>query len=389
MSFYEETDDEEFLSEELPPLKLDFDAFQRQVLESTVARKVTSWKRTSRGRAHEIFIVYGEDGVPPEGYVARFSRYVEEPAKLRSEAATMQYVRTHTTIPVPDILAISENPANGVGAQFVLMGRAPGAPLDTLWPALSDDHKRAALRQIASVLAQLATLRFDKIGSLCDDGTVGPLIYARGQRGTDRVEAHAMGPFTDTLSWLEAYLSVIGELAEHLRPKLAEVATLLRECTAEPGPPLAPPFRLMHMDFDAQNLMFSNPNVTGEEPKLTSVIDWEYAQTGPLYYLYEYPAFLVDGMTEEEQAENGEWRDFLAKAIWEQFPEDSEERKEAMACLPDGRSSRLNGFKDLFITHCNVDLVDAAVGDYVQEEKAGTGKPYGRLSDSGSATASD
>ena len=194
MSFYEETDDEEFLSEELPPLKLDFDAFRRQVLESPVARKVTSWKRTSRGRAHEIFIVYGEDGVPPEGYVARFSRYVEEPAKLRSEAATMQYVRTHTTIPVPDILAISENPANGVGAQFVLMGRAPGAPLDTLWPALSDDHKRAALRQIASVLAQLATLRFDKIGSLCDDGAVGPLIYARGQRGTDRVEAHAMGP---------------------------------------------------------------------------------------------------------------------------------------------------------------------------------------------------
>ncbi|KAL1743161.1 kinase-like domain-containing protein [Schizophyllum fasciatum] len=389
MSFYDETDDEEFLSEELPPLKLDFAAFQQQVLDSPIARRVTSWKRTSRGRAHEIFIVYGEGDIPPEGYIARFSRYVEDPAKLRSEAATMQYVRAHTSIPVPDILVISEDPANGAGAQFVLMGRASGAPLDTLWPVLSEAHKRAALRQIASVLAQLAGLRFTAIGSLRDDGTVGPLIYARGQRGTDRVEAHAMGPFADTLSWLEAYLSVIGELAEHLRPKLAEVAALLRECTAVPGRPLAPPFRLMHMDFDAQNLMFTDPSVTGEAPQLTSVIDWEYAQTGPLYYLYEYPAFLCDGGTEEEQAENGEWRDFLTKAIWDQFPEGSEERKEAMECLPDGRSSRLNGFKDLFITHCNVDIVDAAVGDFVQDEKAGTGKPYGWSSDSGSGTASE
>ena len=166
---------------------------------------------------------------------------------------------------------------------------------------MSHTELLALMENLAMLILPLFARRFDKIGSLCDDGAVGPLIYARGQRGTDRVEAHAMGPFTDTLSWLEAYLSVIGELAEHLRPKLAEVATLLRECTAEPGPPLAPPFRLMHMDFDAQNLMFSNPSVTGEEPKLTSVIDWEYAQTGPLYYLYEYPAFLVDGMTEEEK----------------------------------------------------------------------------------------
>ncbi|TRM64034.1 hypothetical protein BD626DRAFT_536706 [Schizophyllum amplum] len=325
-------DDEEFLSDELPPLKLDFDVFQRHILDSPVSGRITSWKRTSRGRAHEIFILHGEEGVPPEGYIARFSRYEEKPEKLRSEAATMQYVRAHTTIPVPDILVLSDDPENGVGAQYVVMGRAPGAPLDTLWPVLSEEHKRAVLDQIANALAQLARLRFDQIGSLHANGTVGPLIYARGQRDTDRVEAHAMGPFRDTLTWLEAYLGVIGALAEHLQPELAGAR-------------------------DA-NLMFTNPTVTGEAPRLTGVLDWEYAQTGPLYYVYEYPGFLLDGVTAEEQAKNVQWREVLCKAIWDQFPEGSEERKEAMACLPEGKSSRLNGFKELFITHCNVDIVD-------------------------------
>lgn len=389
MSYYDVSDDEEFLSDELPPLKLDFDVFQRHILDSPVSGRITSWKRTSRGRAHEIFILHGEEGVPPEGYIARFSRYEEKPEKLRSEAATMQYVRAHTTIPVPDILVLSDDPENGVGAQYVVMGRAPGAPLDTLWPVLSEEHKRAVLDQIANALAQLARLRFDQIGSLHANGTVGPLIYARGQRDTDRVEAHAMGPFRDTLTWLEAYLGVIGALAEHLQPELAELATLLRECAAAPGPPLAPPFRLMHMDFDAQNLMFTNPTVTGEAPRLTGVLDWEYAQTGPLYYVYEYPGFLLDGVTAEEQAKNVQWREVLCKAIWDQFPEGSEERKEAMACLPEGKSSRLNGFKELFITHCNVDIVDATLKSFVEEERAGKGKPFGWLSDASEGTASE
>ncbi|CAI7626479.1 unnamed protein product [Penicillium bialowiezense] len=132
--------------------------------------------------------------------IARLTRREESLAKATSELATMQHVRDNTSIPVPKIFYRDLRPNNPVGAPFVLMQRLPGQDLYSLWDDLPFDHKKDFLTQIASVLTQLAALRFDKIGSLQNNG-LGPLVHSS-------LSPQAK-PFKSTLEYLHALLPEI------------------------------------------------------------------------------------------------------------------------------------------------------------------------------------
>lgn len=58
------------------------------------------------------------------------------------------------------------------------------------------------------------------------------------------------------------------------------------------------PFRLIHPDFDGQNMIFTEDG--NGPPQLSGIIDWEYTYTGPLYELYEYPIFIIDNLFESK-----------------------------------------------------------------------------------------
>ncbi|KAK4098623.1 hypothetical protein N658DRAFT_386077, partial [Parathielavia hyrcaniae] len=86
--------------------------------------------------------------------------------KSLSEIATAQYLKRCTKIPVPEINYHDLDPNNDTGAPFVLMKRVLGRHLHKMWNKMSLKHKKSALSQIGSVVAQLASLTFDQIGSL-------------------------------------------------------------------------------------------------------------------------------------------------------------------------------------------------------------------------------
>ncbi|KAJ4286603.1 hypothetical protein N0V88_007965 [Collariella sp. IMI 366227] len=56
---------------------------------------------------------------------------------------------------------------------------------------------------------------------------------------------------------------------------------------------LQTPFCLIHANFDGQNMLFFE-SADGSGPRLTGLIDFEYAYTGSLHFLYEYPIFIQD-----------------------------------------------------------------------------------------------
>lgn len=109
----------------------------------------------------------------------------------------MEYVRLHTSIPVPEVYRYDFDVGNSVGAQFILIERKPGQHLYKIWDKLSLDHKKVALSEIARVLAELSKLKFEEIGSLTSE-MIGPLVYRTGD-GQGGEQTCSGGPFKSTL----------------------------------------------------------------------------------------------------------------------------------------------------------------------------------------------
>ena len=86
------------------------------------------------------------------------------------------------------------------------------------------------------------------------------------------------------------------------------------------SPCLAGPFRLIHADLDPQNLLFIGGGDM-RPPHISGVLDWEYAYTGPLYFLYDYPIFIQDSDNNKAaHAENAVLRQHFMRVLSQCFP---------------------------------------------------------------------
>ncbi|KAL8339703.1 hypothetical protein RB601_006011 [Gaeumannomyces tritici] len=399
MSSYSSADDS-YESDEPPELELDL-ARLMDCASKALKVKCTSAKKLTRGVGHEIFALKfraedATDATPPSlvhaGFscIARLSRLGSNTrAKSASDIATAQYIRRYSSIPVPEIYYHDLDPDNDVGAPLVLMERMPGRNLNKIWDGLSLDGKKMVLSQIASVVAQLSCLEFDQIGSLADDEqgavAVGPVISPCFDE--------PKGPFRSTGQWMRSFLPAVaapGSSSAEAPPgspdPCQEAWAALERFLAQDDPPLPylqPPFCLIHDDFDGQNMMFVNPADDGSSggPKLTGLIDFEYAFTGPRYFLYDYPIFIQDvSWSPELYADNATLRAHFVRAIHEQLP-NAEARSTFIACM-NNKCYALNGFADAFMSMPLDDGQPLGVlaKFYVQDLKDGTGLPYsGRL----------
>jgi hypothetical protein len=113
--------------------------------------------------------------------------------KISHEAATMQFVKDKTNIPVPSVIAWGlshENPL-GLGA-FIIMEFIEGEPLDmilrqgsgpedahSLRVDISDEELEIIYRQVANFLLELSAHDFPQIGSLSGNADFSSGINSR------------------------------------------------------------------------------------------------------------------------------------------------------------------------------------------------------------------
>lgn len=328
---------------EYPRLDLNLDALKHVADFYIPGRhgRCTNVVALTRGTYHEIKVLEFEDRW---SCIARFTRNKELLDKAESELATTEHARKHTNIPVPQLYFVNFNEHHAVGAPFVLMERMPGVHLYQIWDELSTEQKKGVIAQIADVIAQLVSLKFQQIGSLKSTG-VGPLHdMAWGEI------APGQGPFNTTRDYFHNYLNA------HRYPGNEDMEAMLEDIKDEmdqyleyPSSTLEPPFRLIHGDFDAQNMLFTHDDESGS-PKLSAVIDWDYSYTGPLYYLCDYPIFIrdVDSMYERHLwPENKLLRKHLVTELITRFPRGSQDREDVRACFRQ-KCYALNGFKNIF-----------------------------------------
>ncbi|TKA26131.1 hypothetical protein B0A50_04628 [Salinomyces thailandicus] len=331
-------------SDDYPPLNINDEALKHIAecyLPATHGKCVEVCKLEG-GTYHEICLLEFEDEWT---CIARLTRNKRENTTVtESEIETRRFVRRHTSIPVPETYFANLDPANAVGAPFVLMEDMKGYQLAIMWNALKTDYRLKVLAEIARVIAQLARLHFNKFGSLRPGGAVGRL-----QNKTIPDHEPGRGPFSTTNDFMKSFL-------KDDAGRSAEVMALYTETRAELAQYMAtqkdnaflnPPYRLLHGDFDSQNMLFTWDSPS-EPPRLSAIIDWDFSYTGPLDELYEYPIFIQDSDLEPElYSENKLLRKEFVRMLAQNFPKHSEERRQVRQCFRD-KMFPLRGFYGTF-----------------------------------------
>jgi hypothetical protein len=97
----------------------------------------------------------------------------------------------------------------------VPMERLQGQPLCNVWTDLTLEYKKSVIGQLASVLGQLAELKFDAIGLLKPDGTLGPLLSITDPKHTmDETPFSSQASITSVLSSKRITLLVLSNASE-------------------------------------------------------------------------------------------------------------------------------------------------------------------------------
>lgn len=82
----------------------------------------------SFNKLYEVFLPSKETQ-----YLFRVSLPVDPFYKTESEVATIAYLRQHTTITVPSVIAWSSSADNIMGYEWVLFEKINGVPLSNVW----------------------------------------------------------------------------------------------------------------------------------------------------------------------------------------------------------------------------------------------------------------
>lgn len=314
-----------------PPLQVNHEALKHIATYFMPGNhgKCTNITPFSSGGYHHIELLEFEDGW---SCIGRLAYEHDQPLGMdEAGVATMQYVSRHTTIPVPEIYFVNHNHNHVVGAAFVLMERVPGTILWDLWNELSFSHKKSVLTQIAGVATQLASLKFDQIGSLTTSGGIGPLF----QQG---LSTHN-GPF-DTLE--DAFNGMVdaspsasccAECQEYCQKIRTEIQKFFARHSLV-HPLCKAPYALQHADFTAGNILFEQED-PDKAPVLTGLIDFDGSGTGPVYYQYDHSGLLItdDWREPEYYAINKQLRKHYVRALASHFPRGSTERKHVHWCF--------------------------------------------------------
>lgn len=211
---------------------------------------------------------------------------------LRSEAATMLYLRGFTKVPVPEVFdwACASDPKNLIGLGYIFVEKLEGKPLN--WQTLSPPQKEIVLQQLVDIYLDLEQHPLNAIGSLSllNEDTKKFVVQALASPENPQI-----GPFPSWLEssykLLESYLPMIasGEIGVH-HPVDVYLMHRFRQdllCKVEQdNSPRNQQFFLKHPDDKGDHILIN------EECKIVGIIDWDWTQTHSKAEAFSSPCML-------------------------------------------------------------------------------------------------
>ncbi|GES66750.1 aminoglycoside phosphotransferase [Aspergillus terreus] len=119
-----------------------------------------------------------------------------------SEVAVLSFVGTHTTIPVPKVLAWSADPTNPVGAEYIVMERVPGVQIFKKWDEMGESNRISIIKRLTQWERELTGIRFPAFGSLYHKsslrGSLGEHDWISLDPSVDPEGLYCIGPSCDS-----------------------------------------------------------------------------------------------------------------------------------------------------------------------------------------------
>ncbi|KAF7944453.1 hypothetical protein EAE96_010845 [Botrytis aclada] len=270
--------------------------------------------------------------------VARLPTRVAGPSALttNSEVATIAYVKSHTTIPVPHILAWSDDASNPIGSEYIIMKHVEGVQLQERWLTISGSQYPACVQSVCMTMKQLAALEFPAYGSiyfenapfdstlkipLSEGFCIGPhcstTYWDCSASQMEKGLIVPAGPWKDLAAYSSGLIAnghsklsstsfqinssrppYFGTIKEH-RNLLYSAQKILQKLITQPQIKNASVPTLLHADVHARNIYVSD-----EDPTLiTCLIDWQASSIEPAFtYANDVPDFAAAREESPEEA---------------------------------------------------------------------------------------
>jgi len=280
-----------------------------QIVKSRLAKSSVTISFLAQGAFNKLYDVTSDGET--ESFVLRIALPVDPRYKTLSEAATMDWMRHNSNIPVPAVVAYETSRANPVGFEWILMTKIPGKPLADAWRSIPYLAKERLVKRFAEYSSCLFKTQMSGIGN----------IYAASSPKVDRIVSMPFfwgdhihqdvyrGPFTSSKDWIAARLAlsehdchftiakypIRSELesdgedalddAERTLQIIKKVAPLVGEILSSDHPGEEPTM-LFHDDLSMHNILVDGNGA------LVGVVDWECVSALPLWKACYYPSFL-------------------------------------------------------------------------------------------------
>ncbi|PGH10605.1 hypothetical protein AJ80_07456 [Polytolypa hystricis UAMH7299] len=279
------------------------------------------------GGFSKALLLQREDG---SEVIAKIPFSIAGPRKYTtaSEVAILQYVHAHTQVPVPKVLAWSSDSSNPIGAEYILMEKAPGVQLFKRWGDMSDYDQLLLVKGLAKMERELTNIPFPANGSLyLRESMASNDKYELLNPDMDPTGQFCIGPPCEQ-GWISQ--NEMASSQSHLNlgpwPNLSVFGIALAEreisrinqntTTVTLGPPrgsvneqlaLLTIAKSIMSKLDSQTLVdkVSQPNlwhtdlhmgniyVSDENPPtIVSLIDWQSIKISPLFLQARFPEFL-------------------------------------------------------------------------------------------------
>ncbi|KID96065.1 phosphotransferase enzyme family protein, partial [Metarhizium majus ARSEF 297] len=253
---------------------------------------------------------------PPEKWVIRVpfpdSPWVTE--RMSSEIATMRYVATKTTIPVPRVYAYSLSDDNMIKSPFLIMNYVEGKTLHELrfqrGKRTPDFQVRQVYKQIGDINLQLRHLEFPTIGALglperstellnaCNPDSIAvqnrPLTLNMAMQAAEGYQPDTIIEQGKTFQTAREFVAALIRLSENQFNRSPDIGLDKRRgrsllyardafhrFASKDWLEIDSPFVLLHGDITLHN----NNILFNQDLKAVGVIDWEWSFVGPVQFL--------------------------------------------------------------------------------------------------------
>ncbi|KAL4778836.1 phosphotransferase enzyme family-domain-containing protein [Aspergillus varians] len=248
----------------------------------------------------------------PQNYLMRVVLPVDPFFKTESEVATMGFVRKHSSLPVPRVVAYSSSASNPLRFEWMLLEYVEGLPLSETWDEMSFDAKADLSMEIRKYLGQLQDFDFSWIGNLYfskvrEQVNGQPAEWLRHSTGDPENDPEFVvgrlvspwffrdkclflnadrGPFQSSCDLMLAKTDMQIERIKHLSPDPTDYYYC--ELDEELAKDQLDEHRVLHHD----DLSVSNIILDPASFEISGIIDWESVGIYPTWQASTVPYFL-------------------------------------------------------------------------------------------------